>query len=85
MNKRAAILKEREHDWIRITNTMDEDSNWQMNFNQSVSMEMKVDSKTSFSASHLELERRMGIHRQVPSSATFAGNQEPSLRIAVRQ
>ena len=28
INKRASILKEREHDWIRISDTMNEDSNW---------------------------------------------------------
>ena len=85
MSKRAAILKEREHDWIRITNTMDEDSDWQDELQPIGLYGDEVDSKTSFSASHLELERRMGIHRQVPSPATFAGKQEPTLRIAVRE
>lgn len=85
MSKRAAILKEREHDWIRITNTMDEDSDWQDELQPIGLYGDEVDSKTSFSASHLELERRMGIHRQIPSPATFAGNQEPTLRIAVRE
>lgn len=85
MRKRAAILKEREHDWIRITNAMDEDSDWQDELQPIGLYGDQVDTKTSFSASHLELERRMGIHRQVPSSATFAGKQEPTLRIAVRE
>ena len=85
MSKRAAILKEREHDWIRITNPMDEDSDWQDELQPIGLYGDEVDSKTPFSASHLELERRMGIHRQVPSPATFAGNQEPTLRIAVRE
>ena len=85
MSKRAAILKEREHDWIRITNIMDEDADWQDELQPIGIYGDEVDSKTSFSASHLELERRMGIHRQIPSSATFAGNQEPTLRIAVRE
>ena len=85
MSKRAAILKEREHDWIRITNIMDEDADWQDELQPIGLYGDEVDSKTSFSASHLELERRMGIHRQIPSSATFAGNQEPTLRIAVRE
>ena len=85
MSKRAAILKEREHDWIRITNTMDEDADWQDELQPIGLYGDEVGSKTSFSSSHLELERRMGIPRQVPSSATFAGNQEPTLRIAVRE
>jgi DNA primase catalytic subunit len=85
MSKRAAILKEREHDWIRITNTMDEDADWQDGLQPIGLYGDEVESKTSFSSSHLELERRMGIHRQVPSSATFAGKQEPTLRIAVRE
>ena len=85
MSKRAAILKEREHDWIRITNAMDEDADWQDELQPIGLYGDEVDSKTSFSSSHLELERRMGIYRQVPSSATFAGNQEPTLRIAVRE
>lgn len=85
MRKRAAILKEREHDWIRITNAMDEDSDWQDELQPIGLYGHQVDTKTSFSASHLELERRMGIHRQVPSSAIFAGKQEPTLRIAVRE
>jgi hypothetical protein len=85
MSKRAAILKEREHDWIRITNAMDEDADWQDELQPIGLYGNEVDSKMSFSSSHLELERRMGIHRQVPSSATFAGNQEPTLRIAVRE
>ena len=85
MSKRAAILKEREHDWIRITNAMDEDADWQNELQPIGLYGNEVDSKMSFSFSHLELERRMGIHRQVPSTATFAGNQEPTLRIAVRE
>ena len=85
LRKRAAILKEREHDWIRITNVMDEDSDWHDELEPIGLYGDQVDTKTSFSASHLELERRMGIHRQVPTSATFAGNQEPTLRIAVRE
>ena len=85
MSKRAAILKEREHDWIRITNAMDEDTDWQDELQPIGLYGDEADSRTSFSASHLELERRMGIHRQVPSSATFAGKQEPTLRIAVRE
>jgi len=85
MSKRAAILKEREHDWIRITNAMDEDADWQDELQPIGLYGDEVESKTSFSSSHLELERRMGIHRQVPSSATFAGKQEPTLRIALRE
>ena len=85
MSKRAAILKEREHDWIRISNVMDEDADWQDELQPIGLYGNDTDSRTSFSASHLELERRMGIHRQVPTSATFAGNQEPTLRIAVRE
>ena len=85
MSKRAAILREREHDWIRITNTMDEDADWQDELQPIGLYGDEVESKTPFSSSHLELERRMGIHRQVPSTATFAGNQEPTLRIAVRE
>ncbi len=85
MSKRAAILKEREHDWIRITNIMDEDADWQDELQPIGLYGDEVESKTSFSSSHLKLERRMGIHRQVPSSATFAGKQEPTLRIAVRE
>jgi len=27
----------------------------------------------------------VGIHRRAPSSATFAGKQKPTLRIAVRE
>ena len=85
MSKRAAILKEREHDWVRITNAMDEDADWQDELQTIGLYGNEVDSKTSFSSSHLELERRMGIFRQVPSSATLAGKQEPTLRIAVRE
>ena len=85
MRKRAAILKEREHDWIRITNAMDEDADWQDELQPIGLYGNEVDSRMSFSSSHLELERRMGIHRQVPSSATLAGKQEPTLRIAVRE
>ena len=85
MSKRAAILKEREHDWVRITNAMDEDADWEDELQPIGLYGDKVDSRTSFSSSHLELERRMGIHRQVPSSATFAGKQEPTLQIAVRE
>ena len=85
MSKRAAILKEREHDWIRITNIMDEDADWQDELQPIGLYGNDTDSRTSFSASHLELERRMGIHRKVPTSATFAGNQEPTLRIAGRE
>jgi len=85
MSKRAAILKEREHDWIRITNAMDEDADWQDELQPIGLYGDETDSRTSFSVSHLELERRMGIHRQVPSSATFSGNPEPTLRIVVRE
>ena len=85
MNKRAAILKEREHDWIRISNVMDEDADWQVELEPIGLYGNDSASSTSFSASHLELERRMGVHRQIASSATFAGKPEPTLRIAVRE
>ena len=85
MSKRAAILKEREHDWIRISNVMDEDGDWQDLLEPIGLYGNDSASTTSFSASHLELERRMGVHRQIGSSATFAGKPEPTLRIAVRE
>ena len=85
MSKRAAILKEREHDWIRISNVMDEDGDWQDLLEPIGLYGNDSASTTSFSASHLELERRMGVHRQIVSSATFAGKPEPTLRIAVRE
>jgi len=85
MSKRAAVLKEREHDWIRITNTMDEDADWQDELQPIGLYGDEIHSNTSFSASHLELERRMGIYREVEPSATFSGKPEPSLRITVRE
>ena len=85
MNKRAAILKEREHDWIRISNAMDEDADWQDELQPIGLYGNDSASSRSFSASHLELERRMGVHRQIASSATFVGKPEPTLRIAVRE
>ncbi len=85
MSKRAAILKEREHDWIRISNVMDEDADWEDELEPIGLYGDNVHLATSYSSSHLELEVRMGIHRQVESSATFSGTPEPSLRIAVRE
>ena len=85
MNKRAAILKEREHDWIRISNIMDEDADWADELEPIGLYGNEMTSKTPYSASHLELERRMGIYRELESSATCSGTQEPSLRIAVRE
>ena len=85
MRKRAAILGEREHDWIRITNAMDEEADWQDELHPIGLYGDEVQTTRSFSASHLELERRMGIHRQVEPFATFSGTPEPSLRIAVRE
>ena len=85
MRKRAAILKEREHDWIRISNVMDEDADWEDELEPIGLYGDDVHPTTSYSSSHLELEIRMGIHRQVDSSATFSGTSEPSLRIAVRE
>ena len=85
MRKRAAILKEREHDWIRISNVMDEDADWKDELEPIGLYGDDVHPTISYSSSHLELEIRMGIHRQVDSSATFSGTSEPSLRIAVRE
>ena len=85
MSKRAAILKEREHDWIRITNAMDQEADWQDELQPIGLYGDDVNPATSYSSSHLELEMRMGIHRQVESFATFSGTPEPSLRIAVRE
>jgi len=85
MKKRAAILKEREHDWIRISNVMDEDADWKQELEPIGLYGDDIHSATPYSASHLELELRMGIHRQVEPLATFAGTPEPSLRIAVRE
>ena len=85
MNKRAAILKEREHDWIRISNIMDEDADWADELEPIGLYGNEITSNTPYSASHLELERRMGIYRELESSATCSGTQEPSLRIAVRE
>ena len=85
LNKRASILKEREHDWIRISDTMNEDSNWANELEPIGLYGQERNAAISYSASHLELEMRMGVYRQVESSATYSGSSEPSLRIAVRQ
>ena len=85
MHKRAAILKEREHDWIRISNSMNEDSNWANELEPIGIYGQGRESDISYSTSHLELENRMGIYRQIESSVTYSGTAEPTLRIAVRE
>ncbi|MBF55919.1 MAG: hypothetical protein CMA99_07270 [Euryarchaeota archaeon] len=85
MSKRSAVLKEREHDWIRISNIMDEDADWTIELVPIGVYGKDQPPNQSYSLSHLELEMRMGIHRQVGASTTLSGTQEPSLRIAVRE
>ena len=85
MSKRSAVLKEREHDWIRISNIMDEDADWAIELVPLGVYGKDQPPNQSYSLSHLELEMRMGIYRQVGASTTLSGTQEPSLRIAVRE
>ena len=85
LNKRASILKEREHDWIRISNAMSEDVEWSLELEPIGLFGEERGSKHVYSLSHLELEKRMGIHRRVDASATLAGSQEPTLRLTVRE
>ncbi len=85
MSKRAAVLKEREHDWIRISSVMDEDADWANELEPIGLYGADILPTTSYSLSHLEIERRMGIFRQVETSATYSGTSEPTLRIAVRE
>ena len=85
MSKRASVLKEREHDWIRISNIMDEDSDWAVELEPIGIYGINQPPTQSYSSSHLELETRMGIHRQIDPSTTLSGTAEPSLRIAVRE
>ena len=85
LNKRASILKERKHDWIRISNAMSEDVEWSLELEPIGLFGEERGSKHVYSLSHLELEKRMGIHRRVDASATLAGSQEPTLRLTVRE
>ena len=85
MSKRASVLKEREHDWIRISNIMDEDADWAIELEPIGIYGIDQPPTQSYSSSHLELEMRMGIHRQIDSPTTLSGTPDPSLRIAVRE
>jgi len=85
LNKRASILKEREHDWIRISSVMSEDAEWSLELEPIGLFGQERDAKHVYSQSHLELEKRMGIHRRIDASVTLAGSLEPTLRLSVRQ
>jgi hypothetical protein len=85
MSKRASVLKEREHDWIRISNIMDEDADWAIELEPIGIYGIDQPPTQSYSSSHLELEMRMGIHRQIDPPTTLSGTPDPSLRIAVRE
>ena len=64
---------------------MDEDADWTIELVPLGVYGKDQPPNQSYSLSHLELEMRMGIHRQVGDSTTLSGTQEPSLRIAVRE
>ena len=85
LKKRASILKEREHDWIQISNAMNEDAEWVDELEPIGLFGRELKSEKSLSRSHLELEHRMGIHRAIDQDASFSGGLEPSLRIVVRE
>ena len=85
LKKQASVLKEREHDWIQITDSLTEDAEWTGTIEPIGLFGTEQNSERHYSISHLELEHRMGIHRKLESDVNLSGNSKPTLRIVVRE
>jgi hypothetical protein len=85
LKKQASILKEREHDWIQITDSITEDAEWIGSIEPIGLFGNELNSDRFYSISHLELEHRMGIQRNLDSNVNLSGSSKPSIRIVVRE
>ena len=85
LKKQTSILKEREHDWIQITDSITEDAEWIGSIEPIGLFGNELNSDRFYSISHLELEHRMGIQRNLDSNVNLSGSSKPSIRIVVRE
>ena len=85
MNTLHRELKEREHSWVRISGKFSEENDWERELIPINVLGKKYNSTCAWpwSRSHLELCRRMGLSIGALEGES-SGNEEPSIRIALR-
>ena len=83
---RAKEMQKNEHEWVRVSAIYDEETSWD-NEIQPIGIygsPSHLSEARQFSRPHLELERRMGVAREVESSSSLAGSEQLPLRIVSR-
>jgi len=83
---RAKEMQKNEHEWVRVSAIYDEETSWD-NEIQPIGIygsPSHLSEARQFSRPHLELERRMGVAREVESTSSLAGSEHLPLRIVSR-
>ena len=81
----SRALKEREHDWVRISGEMNEQEDWERMLTpiNVLAKETNIQCTWPWSSSHLVLAQRMGLDVQQDGNEC-SGSPEPSVRIVRR-
>jgi len=81
----SRALKEREHDWVRISGEMNEQEGWERMLTpiNVLAKETNIQCTWPWSSSHLVLAQRMGLDVQQDGDEC-SGSPEPSVRIVRR-
>jgi len=83
MEKLSTTLETRQHYWVRISGTMNDDGNW-YNEPRFICIIKGNNSKQNYSKAHLTLLSKLGVEIDISQYERFAGNTEPSTRMVVR-
>lgn len=83
IEKLSENLKQREHYWVRISGIMDDDGIWH-NEPKLISVINNNNSTSIFSKPHLTLLTKLGVAIDKSQHENLSGNEEPSIRMVVR-
>lgn len=83
IEKLSENLKQREHYWVRISGIMGDDGIWH-NEPKLISVINNNNSTSIFSKPHLTLLTKLGVAIDKSQHENLSGNEEPSIRMVVR-
>ena len=83
LDKLASTLEQREYYWVRISGIMEDDGIW-YNEPKFISIISNNEIKSTYSKSHLTLLTKLGVSLDISQYENLSGNDEPSIRMVVR-
>ncbi|MBT4924138.1 MAG: hypothetical protein HON16_00115 [Euryarchaeota archaeon] len=83
LDKLANTLVQREYYWVRISGIMEDDGIW-YNEPKFISIISNNEIKSTYSKSHLTLLTKLGVSLDISQYENLSGNDEPSIRMVVR-